>query len=161
MRHQYLVYDNVVAAHADRIAAGCLAHARRYFSKLGKSGTSEMVTEALKRIATIYRTKRQFGELAGEDRLRMRQSVTKPLREELNVWLQLERARVLDGGATAKALSYSLNAWTALTRNLVGRDAMCRWTTTTWNIQFGNDDSCRTITSDVIKNELMQVEGIA
>lgn len=33
-------------------------------------------------------------------------------------WLQLERARVADGGATAKAIDYSLNNWTALTRNL-------------------------------------------
>lgn len=49
----------------------------------------------------------------------MRQSVTKPMWEELHVWLQLERARVPDGGATAKALSYSLNAWTELTGNLV------------------------------------------
>lgn len=40
----------------------------------------------------------------------------------MRVWLQLERARVPDGGATAKALSYSLNAWTALTRNLADGD---------------------------------------
>lgn len=31
----------------------------------------------------------------------------------------LERARVHDGSATAKALNYSLNAWEALTRNLL------------------------------------------
>ncbi|MGJ7531465.1 IS66 family transposase [Variovorax sp. GB1P17] len=122
VRDEYSAYDNVVAARADRIAAGCLAHARRHFHELGKAGTSEVATEALRRIATIYRAERQFGELAGEDRLRMRQSVTMPLWEELHVWLQLERARVPDGGATAKALSYSLNAWTALTRNLVDGD---------------------------------------
>lgn len=46
----------------------------------------------------------------------MRQTVTKPLWEKLHVWLQLERARVLDGGATAKALNYRLNAWDTLTR---------------------------------------------
>jgi transposase len=39
--------------------------------------------------------------------------------DELHVWLQLERGRVADGGATAKALDYSLNHWTALTRNLL------------------------------------------
>lgn len=121
VRDEYSAYSNVLAAHADRIGAGCLAHARRHFHELGKAGTSEVAAEALRRIAAIYRAERQFGALAGEDRLRMRQSATRPLWEELHVWLQLERARVPDGGATAKALSYSLNAWTALTRNRPGR----------------------------------------
>lgn len=85
VRDEYSAYDNVVAAHADRIAAGCLAHARRHFHELGKSGTSEVATEALRRIAMIYRAERQVGELAGEDRLRMRQSVSRPLWEELHV----------------------------------------------------------------------------
>jgi transposase len=35
------------------------------------------------------------------------------------LWLQLERSRVPDGSATAKALNYSLNAWAALTHHLV------------------------------------------
>ena len=52
--------------------------------ELGKSGTSEVATEALRRIATIHRAERQFGALADEDRLRMRQSVTNLLREELH-----------------------------------------------------------------------------
>jgi hypothetical protein len=54
--------------------------------------------------------------------MRLSASVARPLWEELHVWLQLERARVPDGGATAKALSYSLNAWAALTRNLLDGD---------------------------------------
>ena len=38
------------------------------------------------------------------------------------MWLELERGRVPDGSATAKALDYSLKHWTALTRNLLDGD---------------------------------------
>jgi transposase len=72
---------------------------------VAKSGTCEVATEALRRISAIYRPKREFGEFGGEDRLRMRQAVTRPQWQELHVWLQLERTRVPEGGATAKALS--------------------------------------------------------
>ena len=48
--------------------------------------------------------------------------MTKPMWEQLHAWLQLERSRVPDGSATAKALNYSLNAWAALTHHLVDGD---------------------------------------
>ena len=49
----------------------------------------------------------------------MRGSATRPLWEELHAWLALERRRVPDGSATAKAIDYSLRHWNALTRNLL------------------------------------------
>ena len=48
----------------------------------------------------------------------MRQERTKPLCEEMRVWLQLERQRVPDGSGIATAIDYSLNRWVALTRFL-------------------------------------------
>jgi len=122
VRDEYSAYKQVVDSHPGRIAAGCLAHARRHFHELAKAGTSEVANEALRRIAAIYRAEREFANLASEERLQMRQAVTLPMWEELHLWLRLERTRVPDGGATAKALNYSLNAWDALTRNLVDGD---------------------------------------
>lgn len=90
---------------------------------MGKSGTSGAATKALRRIATIFGAERELAELDSGDRLRRRQAVTRPLWEELHLWLKLERARMPDDGATAKALNYSLSAWAALTRNLVDGDA--------------------------------------
>ena len=46
----------------------------------------------------------------------MRQERTKPLCEEMRVWLQLERQRVPDGSGIANAIDYSLNRWVALMR---------------------------------------------
>lgn len=37
----------------------------------------------------------------------------------MHAWLRCERDRVPEGSATAKALNYSLNAWEALTQNLL------------------------------------------
>jgi len=121
VRDEYSAYDSVVDAKTSpgRIAAGCLAHARRKFDELIKSNASIVAPEALRRIAAIYRVERELANMSGDERLAMRQEMSKPLWEELHLWLQLERSKVPDGGATAKALDYSLNHWAALTRNLL------------------------------------------
>jgi hypothetical protein len=49
----------------------------------------------------------------------MRHERSRPLWQELHVWLQLERKRVPDGSAIAKAIDYSLNHWQALSRFLL------------------------------------------
>jgi transposase len=124
VRDEYAAYDSVVNAKTcpGRIAAGCLAHARRKFDELIKSNASIVAPEALRRIAAIYRVERELASKSADERLAMRKEITKPLWQELHVWLQLERGRVPDGSATAKALDYSLNHWTALTRNLLDGD---------------------------------------
>ena len=124
VRDEYSAYETVLDAKTSpgRIAAGCLAHARRKFDELIKANASTVAGEALRRIATIYRVERDLAGLNGEQRLAMRESMTKPLWNELHVWLQLERTQVSDGGATAQAIDYSLNHWTALTRNLLDGD---------------------------------------
>jgi transposase len=122
-RDEYKVYDNVMSAQPGRIAAGCLAHARRRYDELLRdSGKSSVAPEALRRIAAIYRVERELAGLSAEDRLAGRRNTTQPLWEELHAWLRLERSRVPDGSATAKALDYSLNHWSALTRNLLDGD---------------------------------------
>jgi transposase len=121
VRDEYSAYDSVLDAKTcpGRIAAGCLAHARRKFDELIKSNASMVAQDALHRIAKIYRVERELASLSGDERLAMREALTKPLWQELHVWLQLRRGQVLDGSATAQAIDYSLNHWTALTRNLL------------------------------------------
>src|SRR2546427_283866 len=57
--------------------------------------------------------------LSAEQRLLMRQERSQPLWEELHLWLKLERMRVPDGSAIAKAIDYSLNHWEALSQFLL------------------------------------------
>lgn len=118
---QYQAYDSVLDAKSwpGRTAAACLAHARRKFDELLKAKASAMAEEAVRRIAAIYRIERELSSLQPDERQALRQANAKPHWDDLHQWLQRERSRVADGGATAKAIDYSLNNWTVLTRNLL------------------------------------------
>lgn len=117
VRDEYSAYDSVARLH-ERKAAGCLAHARRKYDELIKDNRSPVATQAVQRIAMIYRVEHEARELSAEDRLACRRSRAQPLWDELFVWLKLERSRVAEGSAIAKALDYSLNHWAALTAHL-------------------------------------------
>lgn len=58
---------------------------------------------ARRRIAQIYRVERERAPLTSEQRLAARHAATQPLWDDLHAWLKLERARVHDGSATARA----------------------------------------------------------
>lgn len=117
VRDEFSGYGAVLKLEG-RKAAGCLAHARRKFDELIKVNQSPVAQQAVQRIAMIYRVEREAKELTVNERHALRQARSKPLWEELQVWLRLERARVPDGSAVARAIDYSLNAWGALTAHL-------------------------------------------
>ena len=54
--------------------------------------------------------------LDAASRLQLRQQEARPRLNALRVWLVQTRITVADGGATAKALDYSLKRWPALMR---------------------------------------------
>ena len=124
VRDEYGAYDSVLDAnkHPGRIAAGCLAHARRKFDELIKHNASVVAPQALRRIAEIYRVERELVGMSAAQRLAARKEATEPLWKTLRTWLEGERGKVPDSSAAAKALDYSLRHWTALTRNLLDGD---------------------------------------
>jgi transposase len=95
---------------------GCMAHARRKFFDLHVSNKSEIAQQALTYIAQLYKIEREVKHLSADERLRIRQTESKPLLEALHQWMVLQRQRITDGTATAKALDYSLKRWVALSR---------------------------------------------
>ena len=117
VRDEFKGYESVLRQDG-RTGAGCLAHARRKFDELIKVNQSPVAQQAVQRIALIYRVEREAKDLNVDERLAMRQARSKPLWEELHVWLRLERGRVPEGSAVARAIDYSLNAWAALTAHL-------------------------------------------
>ena len=114
----YVGYDAVLKLE-DRIEAGCMAHARRKFDELLKTGTSAIAAPALQRIAALYRIEQEAAESTPDERLAVRQARSVPLWKEFNLWMLVERRRVPEGGGAAAALDYSLNRWTALGRFLI------------------------------------------
>lgn len=67
-------------------------------------------------MARIYEIEQEVKELNAEQRLAVRRERTKPLLDALHERMSLQRRKVPDGSATAKALDYSLKRWIALIR---------------------------------------------
>jgi transposase len=112
-------YSGYKALFGERIAeAGCLAHARRKFFDLWANHQSTVAEQALVFFGELYDVEREVQDLNADDRRRIRQLKAQPIADDLQAWLLLQRQRVPDGSATAKAIDYSLHRWTALTRYL-------------------------------------------
>ena len=118
VRDAYSGYDAALAMHG-HIDAGCMAHSRRKFDEPVKANASVVAAQAIQRIAWLYRIEADARQLTPAQRLLMRHERSRPLCEELHLWLQLERQRVPDGSPIARAIDYSLNRWAALTRFLL------------------------------------------
>lgn len=114
----YAGYDGALSLEG-RHTAYCFAHARRKFDELVKANASPVALEAIQRMAWLYKIEADARGLSSRERWQMRQDSSKPLWEALHAWLTLERARVPDGSAIAKAIDYSLNHWVGLGRFLL------------------------------------------
>lgn len=117
VRDEFKGYEAVLKLE-QRTGAGCLAHARRKFDELLKTGHSPVAAEAVQRIAWLYRLEREVRDLPPAERLLLRQARAKPVWDALHEWLQLERRRVPDGSGIARAIDYSLNHREALSVHL-------------------------------------------
>ncbi len=103
---------------AGLIEAGCMAHARRKFFDLHVSSKSTIAEQALSAIGELYQVERLVRELSVDQRTEIRQSRARPIADALHEWLHMQRQKITDGSATAKAIDYSLKRWAALTRYL-------------------------------------------
>ena len=117
----YSGYDAALSMDG-RSTAYCLAHARRKFDELVKANASVVAGQAIQRMAWLYRIEADAKALTPHQRLQMRQERSQPLWDEMHVWLRLERTRVPDGSAIAKAIDYSLKHWVGLGRFLLDGD---------------------------------------
>lgn len=95
---------------------GCLAHAWRKFFSLHVANKSQIAEFALEQFSRVYDIEREVKSLGAEQRKQIRQQQSKPVLDALHQWMALQRQKVPDGSATAKALDYSLRRWVALTR---------------------------------------------
>jgi transposase len=97
---------------------GCMAHARRKFFDLSVSSKSQIAGQACAYISQLYDVERELKHLSADERLQIRQTKSKPLADAFKEWMLLQRQKITDGSATAKALDYSLKRWGALTQFL-------------------------------------------
>ena len=107
-------YKALIASGVTEV--GCLAHARRKFFDLHVANQSQIAEFALQQFARVYEIEREVKTLQTDQRQAIRQRQTKPLLDALHQWMLLQRQKVPEGTASAKALDYSLRRWEALTR---------------------------------------------
>ena len=107
-------YKALIASGVTEV--GCLAHARRKFFDLHAANQSQIAEFALQQFGRVYEIEREVKELSAEQRQASRQQHTQPVLDALHRWMLLQRQKVPEGSASAKALDYSLRRWEALTR---------------------------------------------
>jgi hypothetical protein len=96
--------------------AACWAHARRAFYELQQANNSPIAAEALERIGQLYDIESEIRGRPAAARAAIRQARAGPLLESLREWLRHTLSRVSKKSELAKASSYVLSRWTALTR---------------------------------------------
>lgn len=112
--------------------AMCWSHGRRHFFVLAdiaaaarKKAQSEtaalispMALEAVRRIDALFDIERQINGQSAEQRKAVRQTLSKPVVADLEVWMRRERARLSGHAPVAKAMDYMLKRWPAFSRFL-------------------------------------------
>ena len=98
------------------IHVACLAHARRHFFDAFEKTQSPIAAEALRRIQDLYAIEREITGKPAHERLAVRQATAAPLLAAFRIWMEEKRQRISAKTDTAKAMSYALDRWDALSR---------------------------------------------
>ena len=107
-----------LAQRGDVALAFCWSHVRRQFYEIQVKTPAPMATEALVRIAALYAIEADIRGLAADERRQARQRRTKPLVDDLRLWLEAQLAAVSGKSTIAGAIRYALTRWEGLTRFL-------------------------------------------
>lgn len=112
----YKASFNAKKTVAPCIELGCWTHARRKFFDLHKANQSPMAKEALVRIGQLYAIEEEGKDLSCAARKQLRAEQSQPVLNDLHDWLTKVRARTANGGASAKAMDYTLRRWASFIR---------------------------------------------
>ena len=107
-----------LAQHGDVALAFCWSHVRRQFYEIQVKTPAPIATQALVRIAALYAIEADIRGLSADERHQARQRRTKPLLDDLRLWLEAQLAAVSGKATIAGAIRYTLSRWDGLTRFL-------------------------------------------
>lgn len=100
------------------IEAACWAHARRKFFELADLKKGPIAIEAVNRIDYLFAIEREINGQLPQHRQCVRAERAKPLVDDPESWLRLQRERLSPKSDTAKAIDYMLKRWTSFARFL-------------------------------------------
>jgi transposase len=104
----------VLAERGEVRLAFCWSHVRRRFYELAQGGPAPIASEALVRIAALYRIEDDIRDRTAEERLVVRQERTRPLIEALQPWMREKLSLISQKTKLAEAIRYALSRWAGL-----------------------------------------------
>ena len=104
----------VLADRGEVRLAFCWSHVRRRFYELAQAGPAPIASEALTRIAALYKVEGEIRGRSPEERRAARQARSRPLVEALEPWLRDKLALVSQKSKLAEAIRYALSRWAGL-----------------------------------------------
>jgi hypothetical protein len=96
--------------------AFCWSHVRRRFYELAAAGPAPIASEALRRIAELYRIEDEIRGRTHEERSATRQEKSRPITDSLAPWLREQLDYISQKTKLAEAIRYALSRWDGLTR---------------------------------------------
>ncbi|HJT07541.1 MAG TPA: IS66 family transposase [Stellaceae bacterium] len=94
--------------------AFCWAHVRRPFYELAQGGMAPIASEALTRIAALYRIEDDIRGRSADERRAVRQQRSRPLIDALQPWLREKLSLISQKTKLADAIRYALSRWAGL-----------------------------------------------
>ncbi|MDP9606141.1 UNVERIFIED_ORG: hypothetical protein J2W38_005961 [Variovorax paradoxus] len=101
------------------VEAACWSHARRKLWDIHERQhklVGTLAHQALQRIGKVFKVEAEISGRPPDERMRIRQARTRPILNDLKVWLETTLAQLSAKSPMALAIGYSLSNWTALTR---------------------------------------------
>ena len=92
------------------------AGVRRRFYELAAAGPAPIASEALERIAALYRIETDIRSMTADQRRRILQDKSRPITEALKPWLTDKLSLISQKTKLAEAIRYALSRWEGLTR---------------------------------------------
>ena len=111
----YVGYRKLAEGNAVTLAF-CWAHVRRRFYELAVGGPAPIASEALARIAELYRVEAEIRGQSPEERRATRQEKSKPVLDAMEPWLRDKLLMISQKTTLAEAIRYALSRWEGLCR---------------------------------------------
>jgi len=104
----------VLAEGGEVRLAFCWSHVRRRFYELAQGGPAPIASEALVRIAALYRIEDEIRGRSADERHTARQERSRPLVDALQPWLREKLSLISQKTKLAGAIRYALSRWVGL-----------------------------------------------
>ena len=109
----YAGYRKLAKGNAVTLAF-CWAHVRRRFYELATAGSAPIASEALARIAELYRIEGDIRGQSADGRRAVRLAKSKPVVDALEPWLRDKLLMISQKTKLAEAIRYALSRWEGL-----------------------------------------------